>query len=64
MLIANLVEIADTKNIEGMVRYLQRLPNKEFQAVWFRDCLKRHKELAENKHVTKFSLTDMTSLLS
>lgn len=63
MLIANLVEIATPKNIEGMIRYVKRWPNKEFEAVWCRDLLDRHKDLNDNQHMTNFKLTEMTKIL-
>jgi hypothetical protein len=63
MLIANLVDVSTEKNIEPIIRYLKRLPNQEFVAMWSKDALNRHPELNKNKHMTNFKLTNLTKVL-
>ena len=63
MLIVNLVEVADGKTLEPMIRYLKRLPNQEFVALWSQAALNRHPELNKNKLMTQFKLTDLTKVL-
>lgn len=63
MLLANLADIADSKNIEPIIKYIERLPNQEFAAYWAHDTFRRDKSLMENKHVTKWTMEKGVSLL-
>ena len=61
MLIANLVEVANTKNLEPITKYLKRLQNKEWLAMWVKDVQARHPELNEHKTMTDFKMTEVGS---
>lgn len=63
MLIANLVEAAEPKNLAPMMKYLKRLPNKEFVAMWAKDVQLRHPHLNDTKEMTEFKLTVLTKIL-
>src|SRR6478736_899212 len=57
MLIANLVEVSDKKNLGQVLKYLKRLPNKEFVAMWAKDVQTRHPEVNDTKEMTEFKLS-------
>jgi hypothetical protein len=63
MLIANLVEVSDKKNLEPIIRYLKRLPNKEFVAMWAKDVQTRHPEVNDTRVMTDFKLSVLTKIL-
>lgn len=63
MLVANLVEVSDKKNLAQIITYLKRLPNAEFKAMWAKDVQIRHPEVNETKVMTDFKLTDLTKIL-
>ena len=54
--------VANTKNMEGMTTYLERLPNKEFCAMWFKDLLLRHPDMDKNQYVTKFTMKHLSKV--
>lgn len=64
LLLANLADIADEQNIEPMLQYIRRMPNQEFAIYWARDMLNQHPEIGENKHFTKWNMTQGVKLLS
>jgi len=63
MLIANLVEVSDKKNLGQVLKYLNRLPNKEFVAMWAKDVQVRHPEINDTKEMTDFKLSVLTKIL-
>jgi hypothetical protein len=63
MLIANLVEVSDKKNLGQVLKYLKRLPNKEFVAMWAKDVQTRHPEVNDTKEMTEFKLSVLTKIL-
>jgi hypothetical protein len=63
MLMANLVEVALPKNLEPIIKYLKRLKNKEFLALWSKNAQKRHPEIVNHKAMTEFKLTELTKIL-
>jgi len=62
LLLASLADLATAKNIGAIIRYLRRLPNKEFNAVFSHDCFSRDKSLLNTKEVTEWKRTDGASL--
>lgn len=54
MLLASLSDIATPKNIEPIVKYLNRMPAQEFSVYFMHDALRRNKELSETKAVVKW----------
>lgn len=63
MLLANLADMADEKNIKNIITYIDRLPNQEFAAYWGQDTFKRNPKLLEHKDVTRWKLQSVTKLL-
>lgn len=63
LILANLADMAKDSNIENMIKYLQRLPNKEFIAMWAKDAFTKNKDLMQNKHVRDFKMTTIGKLL-
>jgi hypothetical protein len=63
MLIANLVEVTEKKNLGQIIKYLKRLPNKEFVAMWAKDVQVRHPEINDLKEMTEFKLSVLTKIL-
>jgi hypothetical protein len=63
LLLANLVEVATEKNIEPMLKYIERLPNQEFMAMWVRDLCNRHPKFDQSRPVTQFKLTKLPKIL-
>lgn len=63
MLLANLADIAKDENIEPILKYIKRLPNQEFAAYWASDAFAKSPKLLQNKHVTKWKMTDAAKLL-
>jgi hypothetical protein len=63
MLMANLVEVADKKNLGQIIKYLKRMPNKEFVAMWAKDVQQRHPEVNDLKEMTEFKLSTLTKIL-
>ena len=64
LILTNLADMAKESNVEQIIKYLRRLPNKEFLVLWSKDALARHPKLNNNKHVTEFKLKDIGELLS
>ncbi|HEY3473209.1 MAG TPA: hypothetical protein VGK56_01290 [Anaerolineales bacterium] len=63
MLIAALADYADDKTIEPIIEYINRLQNQEFSVYFMHDALRRNKDLAEHKAVTKWKVQRGTDLL-
>jgi MoxR-like ATPase len=63
LLLANLASIADDKNIEAILKYINRLPNQEFTSYWAKDTFTRNPKLFDNKHVSKWKFETAVNLL-
>lgn len=63
MLLANLSDRADKKNLKSIITYIERLPNKEFAGYCVSDILKRNKELTKEKPMVDFFLTTGVNLM-
>jgi hypothetical protein len=53
-LLTNLTELATEKNIGAIVKYVTRLPNREFAAMWAKEAVQRWPVLDETKDMTLF----------
>lgn len=56
LVLANLADMANDKNIEAILTYITRFPNKEMLAVFAQDCFTRDATLLGNKHVTDWKI--------
>lgn len=63
LLLANLADQATHKNIEPILRYITRFPNKEMLAVFSQDCFNRDRSLLENKHVTDWKMKVLSKVV-
>lgn len=65
LLLATLADQANDRTVEAMLKYITRLPNREFQAYWAKQCFSttKGKALLNNKHVSKWSRTEAKDLL-
>lgn len=57
LLLAALADLAKPKNIEAMLKYIERLPNQEFASVWAADTFNRDPSLLDIKAVTRWKMT-------
>lgn len=63
MLISNLVEISTVKNLEPITKYLTRLKDKEWLAMWVKDVQKRHPEVNDTKIMRDFKLSEVAKII-
>jgi hypothetical protein len=57
LLLAALSDATTPKNVEAILQYIDRMPNKEFAAVYAADAFNRDKSLLDTKVVTKWKMT-------
>lgn len=63
LLLANLADVTKDSNVEAILRYLSRMPNKEFMAYWVKDVLTRDKTIQKSPHFQKWALKEGQRLL-
>jgi MoxR-like ATPase len=63
MLISTLADQVNDKNIEAILTYIDRLPNKEFAALWANETLTMHRALSTNKHFQKWKINVATKMV-
>jgi hypothetical protein len=63
LLLTNLADIAKPSNIEGIVTYLRRLPDREFGVLFVKDSLARDENLNKTEAMTNYKIKDMAGLL-
>ena len=56
LLLSNLAVIANEKNIEAMLKYVTRVPAKEFMFMWWKEAMLRHPELKSNKFINHWKI--------
>jgi len=63
LLLASLADKATEKNIGQIIKYIKRMPNKEFAAVFSQDAFSRDKSLMDTKPVTEWAMTEGAQLM-
>lgn len=51
LLLSNLAEIANEKNIDAILKYVTRIQAKEFMFMWYKEALLRHENMMKNNKV-------------
>lgn len=62
LLLASLADKATEKNVEAILTYIDRLPNKEFVGYFTQDAFGRDEKLLQVKAVTKWKMTSGAKL--
>jgi hypothetical protein len=58
LLMASLADKASKKNIGNVLKYLNRMPNKEFIAYWSQEATGRDRTLLETKEMTEWKMKE------
>jgi len=62
LLLGSLADRSDKKNIGAILKYINRLPNKEFCAVFASDAFVQHPELLQIREVTEWKMKHASKL--
>jgi len=64
LILANLADRANEKNIEPMSKYVTRIPQAELLAWWLKDTLGQHSNLKKNKVITDLKMKHVAKLVA